>query len=111
MAKERKHYWFETKDWEKLIKNRGRMTKKKLRFTLLDAVLITLILAAVVLPFTASGWRWIPWQWPVILQYLVASRDTWALGTLMQGLLTTVKLSLWAMVLATLLGTSWGGSG
>ena len=86
------------------------MTKKKIRFTLLDAVLIALILAAVVFIVHRVGVEMrYRWQWPVILQYLVRVDGAhWALGTLMQGFLTTVKLSLWAMVLATLLGTLMG---
>lgn len=86
------------------------MTKKKIRFTWLDAVLIALILAAVVFIVHRVGVEMrYRWQWPVILQYLVRVDGThWAAGTLMQGFLTTVKLSLWAMVLATLLGTLMG---
>jgi polar amino acid transport system permease protein len=49
------------------------------------------------------------WQWPVILQYLVRTEGgTWTAGALLQGFLMTVKLSLWAMALATLLGTVMG---
>ena len=86
------------------------MTKKKIRFTWLDAVLIALILAAVVFIVHRVGVEMrYRWQWPVILQYLVRVDGAhWAAGTLMQGFLTTVKLSLWAMVLATLLGTLMG---
>ena len=86
------------------------MTIKKIRFTLLDAVLFTLILAAVVFIVHRVGVEMrYNWQWPVILQYLVRMDGAhWAAGTLMQGFLTTVKLSLWATVLATLLGTIMG---
>ena len=86
------------------------MTIKKIRFTLLDAVLVTLILAAVVFIVHRVGVEMrYNWQWPVILQYLVRMDGAhWAAGTLMQGFLTTVKLSLWATVLATLLGTIMG---
>jgi len=86
------------------------LTIKKIRFTLLDAVLFTLILAAVVFIVHRVGVEMrYNWQWPVILQYLVRMDGAhWAAGTLMQGFLTTVKLSLWATVLATLLGTIMG---
>ena len=86
------------------------MTIKKIRFTLLDAVLIALILALVVYIVHRVGVEMrYRWQWPVILQYL-ARQDGghWAAGTLMLGFLTTVKLSLWATVFATLLGTIMG---
>ena len=83
---------------------------KKIRFTWLDAVLIALILAAVVFIVHRVGVEMrYRWQWPVILEYLVRVDGAhWTAGTLMQGFLTTVKLSLWAMVLATLLGTLMG---
>ncbi|MHB9098905.1 MAG: ABC transporter permease subunit, partial [Syntrophales bacterium] len=86
------------------------MTKKKTHFTPLDAVLITLILiAAAFLVYRVGVEMQYRWQWPVILQYLVR-RDAghWAAGTLLMGFLMTVKLSLWATVLATLLGTVMG---
>jgi polar amino acid transport system permease protein len=86
------------------------LKKRKIRFTPLDAVLITLILAAAAFLVHRIGVEMkYHWQWPVILQYLVrADGDGWVSGTLMQGFLTTVKLSLWATVLATLLGTFMG---
>jgi polar amino acid transport system permease protein len=86
------------------------LTKKKIRFTLLDTVLIALLLlAAAFLVHRVGVEMRYRWQWPVILQYL-ARQDGghWAAGTLMLGFLTTVKLSLWATVLATLLGTVMG---
>lgn len=86
------------------------MTNKKIRFTLLDAVLASLILAVVIFIVHRVGVEMrYRWQWPVILQYLVRVDGAhWAMGTLMQGFLTTVKLSLWATVLATFLGTLMG---
>jgi polar amino acid transport system permease protein len=84
--------------------------KKKIRFTPLDAMLITLLIAATIFLFhrvgVEMGYRW---QWPVILQYFVRTDgEGWAAGALLQGFLTTVRLSLWATVLATLLGTITG---
>ena len=86
------------------------MTNKKVHFTLLDAVLISLILAAVVFIVQRVGVEMrYRWQWPVIFQYLVyLDGERWAAGTLLQGFLTTIKLSLWATALATLLGTVMG---
>jgi polar amino acid transport system permease protein len=84
--------------------------KKKIRFTLLDAVLIGLLAAAAAFFVHRVGvelrYRW---QWPVILEYLVREEGgRWTAGALLQGFLTTVKLSLWATVFATLLGTLMG---
>jgi polar amino acid transport system permease protein len=87
------------------------LTKAKIRITPLDAVLIVLMLAAGVYLVRRIGvdmnYRW---QWPVMLQYLVRTDGggSWTAGSLAQGFLTTVKLSLWATALATLLGTIMG---
>jgi polar amino acid transport system permease protein len=86
------------------------LTKTKIRFTPLDAVLIVLMLAAGLFLVRRIGvdmdYRW---QWPVMLQYLVRmDGGSWTAGSLAQGFLTTVKLSLWATALATLLGTILG---
>ncbi|MCX5839663.1 MAG: amino acid ABC transporter permease [Deltaproteobacteria bacterium] len=86
------------------------MTKKKIRFTPLDGVLIALLAAAVLFFVHRVGVEMkYFWQWPVILQYLLRwDGGNWVLGTLTQGFLTTVKLSLWATALAVLLGTVMG---
>ena len=86
------------------------MTKTKIRFTPLDAALIVLILAAGFYLVRRIGVDMnYHWQWPVMLQYLVRTDGgSWTAGSLAQGFLTTVKLSLWATALATLLGTIMG---
>ena len=86
------------------------MTKKKIRFMPLDAVLVSLLLiAAAFFVYRVGVEMQYHWQWPVILQYLVRRDEGhWAAGTLLMGFLMTVKLSLWATVLATLLGTVMG---
>ena len=86
------------------------MKKAKIHFTVLDAVLITLLAATAVFLIHRVGVEMhYRWQWPVILQYIIRrSEDTWVAGALLQGFLTTIKLSLWATVLATLLGTIMG---
>ena len=50
------------------------------------------------------------WNWGMIPQYLLfrADDDSWRMGMLLQGLVATVRLSLWAGVLAMLLGTAAG---
>jgi polar amino acid transport system permease protein len=86
------------------------LTKKKIRFTPLDGVIIALLLIGAAFLFHRVGMEMkYRWQWPVILQYLVrGDGGNWVAGTLTQGFLTTVKLSLWATALATLLGTVMG---
>ena len=51
------------------------------------------------------------WQWGVIPQYLFrwdAAAGRWVPNLLMQGLFTTIRLSVWATLLATVLGTAMG---
>ena len=49
------------------------------------------------------------WQWAAIPQYIVrVEAGNLKAGTLLRGFLITVKLSLWATVLATLFGTAMG---
>lgn len=51
------------------------------------------------------------WKWEIIPQYLLRfddSTQTWKAGLLTQGLFTTLRLSLWSTVLATVIGTIIG---
>ena len=86
------------------------MTKKRSASRRSTPSLIALILTAAAFFVHRVGVEMhYRWQWPVILQYLVRTDGGhWAAGTLAQGFLMTVKLSLWATVLATLLGTILG---
>jgi polar amino acid transport system permease protein len=86
------------------------VTRKRIRFTLLDGILLVLLaLAALFVVHRTAGELQYRWQWPVILQYLVRTENgNWAAGMLARGFLTTVKLSLWATLAATLLGTAIG---
>ncbi|MDD5100058.1 MAG: amino acid ABC transporter permease [Syntrophales bacterium] len=86
------------------------MTKTRIRFTPLDAVLIVLVLAAGFYLVRRIGVEMdYRWQWPVMLQYLVRTEGgSWIAGSLAQGFQTTIKLSLWATLLAALFGTLMG---
>jgi polar amino acid transport system permease protein len=86
------------------------LTERKTLFTPLDALLAALLLLAAVFFIYRVGVEMkYHWQWQAILQYLVRREgEHWAMGTLLLGFLTTVKLSLWATVLAILLGTVMG---
>jgi polar amino acid transport system permease protein len=84
--------------------------KKKVRFTVLDALLIALLAAAAAFFVHRVGVEMrYRWQWPVIIEYLVRDGGGhWRAGALLRGFLTTVKLSLWATAFAALLGTIMG---
>jgi polar amino acid transport system permease protein len=75
---------------------------------LLDSILLVLLVGAV----GFAGYRvtvglHYNWNWSIIPQYIVRyDEDTggWVANYLLQGLLTTVRLSLWSALLALLLG-------
>lgn len=51
------------------------------------------------------------WKWEIIPQYILRFDETakaWVPGLLVHGLLTTIRLSLWSGILATILGTIMG---
>ncbi len=84
----------------------------RIRFTLLDAVLILAILGAVAF----FAWRVhavldYQWRWHLLGGYLVRwdeGVERWVPGLVTQGLLTTIRLSFWTMILATVVGTLMG---
>ncbi len=82
--------------------------EKKARFTIIDAALIPLLGAGCLwLSLRAGEGLGYRWNWQAIPGYLF-SFDGQAGGfvpnLIMQGFLTTLKLSFWAMIPATLLG-------
>jgi len=86
--------------------------KKKRKITLLDiAVLLILcgLIAYIIYQITVKlNYKW---QWGVIPQYLFrrdAETGKWVPNYLMQGLFTTLRLSIWAGILATIFGTLMG---
>lgn len=86
------------------------MEKRGIRFGLLDGIVLAGIGLAVL--YTAYKWQTgVPyrWDWRVIPPYLFRydpERGRWAANLLMEGFFTTIRLSLWVMVFATLLGTA-----
>lgn len=88
------------------------MPPKRTRFTALDAVLILAVITA----GAFFAWRVqttldYEWRWGLLLQYLVRWDEPtgrWTAGLVTQGLLTTIRLSFWTMILATILGTVMG---
>lgn len=87
-------------------------TKRPWRITPLDAVILTALAGVVgyVIHQAVSGLNY-HWRWEAIPQFLIrydAADGTWHPGLLTQGLLTTLRLSLWAGVLATFAGIIMG---
>lgn len=88
------------------------MPAKRSRFTTLDAALILAIIAFGVF----FAWRVhvtldYEWRWPLLVQYLLRWDETagrWVPGLVTEGLLTTIRLSFWTMLLATLFGLAMG---
>ncbi|WP_461208808.1 amino acid ABC transporter permease [Desulfocurvus sp. DL9XJH121] len=88
------------------------MRKKTVRFTALDAALLAALTAGAAL----FAWRVeasldYQWRWGLLAQYLVradAGGGGPAPGLILQGLFTTLRLSVWVMVLALGVGALMG---
>ena len=88
------------------------MYQKKTRITPLDIVIIALlfILAAYIVYRLTTKLNY-KWNWRIIPQYLYffdEEKGRWTANVLMQGLYTTIRLSVWATLLATIFGTITG---
>ncbi len=81
-------------------------------FNLTDLLLgAGLAVAACVIVYKMSMGLDYPWDWSSIPRYFLYRDPTtgaWAAGVLLIGLVTTLKLSLWAIVLGTVLGAGVG---
>ena len=88
------------------------MISQRVRFRWLDALIIALLAAfAVFIGYRIKVGLNYKWHWASMPQYLVfRNPDTgrWAANYILQGLFTTLKLSIWAAVLATLIGIALG---
>ncbi len=88
------------------------MNRSRLRFTLLDLLLVIAMAAALLfvlyrLTFSLNY----NWNWSIIPTYLIrfdSERGRWVANVLLEGLFTTIRLSLWGMVPAALLGLLMG---
>jgi len=85
---------------------------RRIRITWLDIVLLPLFGGlALYLAYRMTVGLEYKWNWGIIPQYLFrydAEQQRWVSNLLMQGFLTTIRLSVWSTVLATLLGTFAG---
>lgn len=86
--------------------------KRSLRITPLDgAILLCLAGLFGYIIFKASTGLNYHWNWEIIPYYLLRFDQTeqaWKAGLLTKGLITTIRLSLWAGILAIILGTFMG---
>jgi len=86
--------------------------RTKIRFTPLDAAVIAaLAVAGVFLAHRIKTSLGYDWNWSAIAGYLVRfdqESNSYVAGLITQGLLTTLRLSVFATILATILGTIMG---
>ena len=88
------------------------MKPQRAKLTTLDIILILLLVSAGAY-FTYRITSKIPyqWNWSIIPQYLFyydSDQGRWLPNLLMQGLFTTIRLSIWGTILATIIGTVLG---
>ena len=88
------------------------MLRKKIKITLLDLVILSVLLVASFYVIYQVRIRLnYNWRWGVIPQYLFRFDEEsgkWVSNYLIDGLLTTIRLSLWGTVLATIFGIAMG---
>lgn len=86
--------------------------KRKNRITNLDiAVSLALTSVFVWLVYRVNVEVDYKWNWSIIPQYLIRfdpEKSRWVWGLIMQGVLTTLRLSIWATILAMIFGTIMG---
>ncbi len=88
------------------------MKDKKYRLTLLDFFLLALLLGFILFVVYRLTYSLnYKWNWSIIPTYLVRIDDEtgrWTANVLLQGLFTTIKLSIWGMIIAAILGLIMG---
>ncbi len=88
------------------------MIQGPLKFTRIDLVVLGLFFALIAGFFILAGMDFqYQWNWKAMPQYLFrwdAQLNQWVPGMLMQGVFTTLRISIWATLLALILGTIAG---
>ncbi len=87
------------------------MKSKSAKFTPLDGVLVLLlVLGGGWLAYRASIKVDYDWNWPLVFNYIVRYDPTegWTPNLLLEGLFTTIRLSVWSTVLAAGIGGIMG---
>ncbi len=83
---------------------------KKLHW--LDYVLLAIVLAVVAfIWYRIEGTLNYKWRWEIIPNYIVRwhpEKQTWVANLLLQGLITTIRISIYASILALILGIALG---
>jgi len=90
---------------------KGAILRKKPRLTLLDAVIMLVVTAILgYIGYRITVGLHYKWNWSAIPRYLfrIDENGNWKANLLMQGLFTTIRLSIWATLLATIIGTIAG---
>jgi len=85
--------------------------KKKLNFSLLDAGILLVVTAILgYIGYRITIGIHYNWHWSAIPQYLfrIDANGNWKANLLMQGFFTTIRLSIWATLIASILGTVAG---
>lgn len=90
----------------------GKKNKRRRRLHWIDYLILALIAAfALTVWYRISGALNYSWQWSRIPNYILrwdADDGRWVANLLLQGLITTVRISIYASVLALILGTLLG---
>jgi len=88
------------------------MTQNKIKISPIDYILIPAVLIGIIYFYyrinTGLNYNW---NWAAIPQYLYrydSDQGKWIPNLLMQGLFTTIRLSIWGILLATLFGITMG---
>lgn len=88
------------------------MKSKRIRIKTLDVIILSLLaLAGGYLAYRVSSQLNYKWDWGVIPQYLFRydyDTEKWVPNLLMEGLFTTIRLSIWATLLAVAFGGIMG---
>ena len=88
------------------------MLKRKTKLTPLDLILsILLLLAFIYIAYKIKVGLSYNWNWRAIPQFFFRydpENQRWVMNVLMQGFLTTIRLSIWATIAATFIGTIMG---
>jgi polar amino acid transport system permease protein len=89
-----------------------RLLKNKIKLTTLDLILLLLLmLASIYIVYKIKVGFSYNWNWGAIPQYFFRydpESKSWVMNILMQGFLTTIRLSFWATIAATFIGTIMG---
>lgn len=88
------------------------MTRRRHRFTFLDVMILLIVAAGALVIFhrIRDGLHY-RWEWEAIPQYLLRrdpATGTWTPNVLLQGFFATIRLSIWATLFASLIGTAMG---